>query len=148
MSPTSIQSLFPVGLQLQVPGPIMPRRKYKLHRLITASRKITLPFVPFPGLILTFALPKRRGFPDKVYLRVRAVEWLMSAQEFECVVDEISVSPDMTDVLEVRGSPRIEKHFRELQNNLGHLGFDVTTDMESLSWAIHKAASGRDMAEA
>jgi hypothetical protein len=69
----------------------------------------------------------------------------MLAQEFDCVVDEISVSLDLDDMLEVRGSPRIEKHFLELETNLHRLGFDTRTDMESLSWALHKTASGRDL---
>ena len=142
---TSVQGFFRVSLQLRVPGPVMPRRKYKPHRLITASRKIILPFVPFPGLILTFTLPKRRGLPDTVYLRVRAVEWLMPAQEFDCVVDEISCSLDLDEVLEVRGSPHIEKHFSELEANLRRLGFDTRTDMEAFSWALYKTASGREL---
>lgn len=147
MEPPAIQPCFSVGLQLQVPGPVMPRRKYKQHRLITASQKISLPFVPFPGLILTFTLPKRRGHTSTVYLRIRTVEWLISAQEFDCVVDEISVSLDMSDMLEVRGSPRIEQHFRELETNLRSLGFDTRTDMEALFWALHKTASGLDLSD-
>lgn len=147
MNPTSIQLCFPVSLQLKVPGPVMPQRKFKQHRLITASRKINLPFVPFPGLILTFTLPKCRGHTSTVYLRVRTVEWLMSAQEFDCVVDEISVSLDMNDMLEVRGSPRIEQHFHELETNLRLLGFDTRTDMEALFWALHKTASGLDLGD-
>lgn len=138
---------FSVNLQLQVPGPIMPRRKYKEHKLLTASAKRTLPFIPFPGLILTFAIPKRRGLDSHVYLRIRTVEWVMSSQEFDCVVDEISLSPDLSDVFEVRGSPRIPQHFLELENYLRYLGFETRTDMQSLYWAIHKTASGIELGE-
>ena len=39
--------------------------QYKLttdeHRLLTAEGSTTLPFVPYPGLYLTFSKPRKRG---------------------------------------------------------------------------------------
>ncbi|MBL8879116.1 MAG: hypothetical protein JNG88_08355 [Phycisphaerales bacterium] len=69
----------------------------------------------------------------------------MSALEFLCVVDEISISLDSMELFEVRGSPLIEKHFKEIEADLRYLGFEISTEMESPYWAIHKTASGRDM---
>jgi len=69
----------------------------------------------------------------------------MAAQQFDCVVDEISMSLDLNDLLEVRGSPRIEEHFTKLEAHLRYFGFDTRTDMESLLWAMDTTASGRDL---
>lgn len=136
---------FRVRLDLMVPGPEIPRRKHKDHKLLTATRKITLPFAPYPGLILTFPAPKKRLRLRDINLRVRSVEWLVDREEFACVVDEISTSLDIWDTLEVRGSPRTEQHFEEIQRSLEHSGFETTTEMESLAWALHKTASGVDL---
>jgi hypothetical protein len=100
-----------------------------------------LPFVPYPGLYLTFSKPRKRGMPFKLYLRVRAVEWQIPDERFECVADEILGSPLFDETHEVRGSARIEKHFIELQNALRLFGFDVTTDVDG-SIALHKCEDG------
>lgn len=136
---------FRVGLALQVAGPLMPHRKYKRHELLTASRKIKLPFAPFPGLVLNFTVPMCRGQPNSVYLRVRAVEWRISEGEFDCVVDEILTSVEMTSMLEVRGSPLIQRRLRQLEAYLRKLGFKTRRDLEALNWAMHLTASGIDM---
>lgn len=145
MERTQNDSSFEVGLQLQVPGPVRPRTKYKKHRLLTASLTITLPFVPFPGMLLTFELPPRRGRSSEVHLRIRTVEWLVSAARFNCIVDELTCAPEWDETLEVRSSPRIEQHFLEAEKSLRDLGFEVRTDMESASWALYKTASGIDL---
>jgi hypothetical protein len=51
-------SEYKVKLMLQVPGPLYPRRKHKQYRLLTVEGTITLPFVPYPGLYLTFSMPR------------------------------------------------------------------------------------------
>ena len=103
---------YTMKLMVQVPGPLRPRRKYKEYELLTAEGTITLPFVPCPGLYLTFSKPNpKKRDPFKLHLRVRTVEWLLTDRIFECVADEIFASAQSMEQEEVRGSPRIEKHF-------------------------------------
>lgn len=138
---------YAVKLMLQVPGPRYPRRKYKEHRLLTVEGAITLPFVPYPGLYVTFSKPhwrKNKKDPAKLYLRIRTVEWQVAERFFECVADEIFAREPGFELQVVRGSPHIEKHFNELQKTFEHLGFDVSTDMNAVLWALDKAADGTD----
>jgi len=118
-----------------------PRTKYKKHKLLRAERSITLPFVPYPGLYLTFSKPRKRGEPLTLYLRVRAVEWSIADSRFECVADEILGSPLFSETHEVRGSARIEKHFVDLQKTLRTFEFDVITDADGMM-ALHKCEDG------
>jgi hypothetical protein len=74
----------------------------------------------------------------KLYLRIRTVEWQVSERYFECIADETFAREPGFELEEVRGSPRIEMHFVELQKTFEHLGFDVSTDMNAISWALHK----------
>ncbi len=132
---------FNVNIMVQVAGPIRPRTKYKEHKLLRAEGSITLPFVPYPGLYLTFSKPKKRGGPLTLYLRVRAVDWNIAENLFECVADEILGSSVFDEMHEVRGSARIEQHFVSLQKTLGVFGFDVITDADG-SMALHKREDG------
>ena len=124
--------IFEVKLTLQAAGPIRPRTKYKHRRILRAEGRITLPFVPYPGLYLTMEKPKKRGDPLTLYLRIRTVEWVLPAQHFGCVVDEMIESNLFSELLEVRGSPRIEPHFIELEKTLNVFGFDVITDASAM----------------
>jgi hypothetical protein len=141
MSATAGQSEFKVNILVQAAGPVRPRTKYKKHELLRAERSITLPFMPYPGLYLTFSKPRTRGLSLTLYLRVRAVEWSVADNRFECVADEMLGSPLFSETHEVRGGARIEKHFVELQKTLGVFGFDVITDADGMM-ALHKCADG------
>jgi hypothetical protein len=100
-----------------------------------------LPFVPYPGFYLTMEKPRKRGEPLTLYLRIRTVKWALPAQHFECMVDEMLGSGVINETFEVRGSPRIEEHFRDLEKSLRIFGFDVTTDASS-QMALNKYADG------
>jgi hypothetical protein len=141
MSATTGQSEFKVEILVHAAGPVRPRTKYKKHKLVRAERSITLPFVPYPGLYLTFSKPRRRGLPLTLYLRVRAVEWSVADNRFECVADEILGSPLFSETHEVRGGARIEGHFVDLQKTLRVFGFDVITDADGMM-ALHKCEDG------
>jgi hypothetical protein len=101
-----------------------------------------LPFVPYPGLYLTFSKPKKRGLPLALYLRIRAVEWNIAENRFECVADEMLGSLLFSETHEVRGGARIEKHFVDLQSTLRVFGFDVITNAAALMIALHKREDG------
>src|SRR5579872_4429164 len=111
MTAISSPSDFKVNIMLQAAGPIRPRTKYKEHKLLRAEANITLPFVPYPGLFLTFSKPKKRGLPLTLYLRIRAAEWSIAENRFECVADEILGSLLFSETQEVRGRARNEEHF-------------------------------------
>ena len=100
-----------------------------------------MPFAPYPGLYLTFTKPRKRGEPTTLYLRVRAVEWSVSERQFECVADEVLMSPLFAELYEVRGGFRIEEHFVELQKTLSGFGFDVITNAEG-QMALDKCSDG------
>lgn len=143
MESNNISTEYTVKLKLQTPGPLYARRKYKQYKLITAEGIVTLPFVPYPGLYVTLSKPHpRKKDAIELNLRIRTVEWRITERIFECVADEISASSLNFELEEVRGSPRIEKHFLELQKTFELMGFTVTTDMKSYSWALHKMADG------
>lgn len=142
MSAISSPPDFRVNIMVQAAGPIRPRTKYKEHKLLRAEGSIMLPFVPYPGLYLTFSKPKKRGLPLTLYLRIRAVEWNIAENRFECVADEILGSLLFSETYEVRGGARIEKHFVELQNTLRVFGFDVITNAAALMIALHKREDG------
>jgi hypothetical protein len=137
----AIQSDFNVNIMVQAAGPIRPRTKYKEHKLVRAEGSVTLPFVPYPGLYLTFSRPRKRGEPLTLYLRIRTVEWNLAERRFECVADEMLGSNGFDETHEVRGSARIEKHFVELQQALRLFGFDVITDADGMM-ALHKRPDG------
>jgi hypothetical protein len=140
--PTSLrQCRYRVKLTLHVAGPERPRTKYKEHKLLRAEARITLPFVPYPGLYLTFERIAKQGSSRILYLRVRVVEWLMRKEEFVCVVDEMLGSNTFSETFEVRGGPRIEKHYVEIQRDLQDFGFDVQTDV-SAQTALNKYPDG------
>ena len=40
---------------------------------------------------------------------------------------------------------RIEKHFEEMQKTFEYLGFDVSTEMDASTWALHKSADGTEI---
>lgn len=141
MSAMAGQSEFNVNIQVQAAGPVRPRTKYKRHKFLRAERSMTLPFVPYPGLYLTFSQPRKRGLPLTLYLRVRAVEWSVADHRFGCVADEILLSSLFEETYEVRGCARIEEHFRDLQKKLRVFGFDVDTDVDSMM-ALHKREDG------
>jgi hypothetical protein len=138
---------YTVKLMLQVPGPLYPRRKHKQYRLLTVEGTITLPFVPYPGLYVTFSKPhlKKKKDPVKLYLRIRTVEWQVSERYFECVADETFAREPGFELQEVRASPHIDTHFAELQKTFEYLGFDVSTDMNAILWALHKTADGTEI---
>jgi hypothetical protein len=142
MSAISRPPDFRVNIMVQAAGPIRPRTKYKEHKLLRAEASVTLPFVPYPSLYLTFSKPRKRGLPLTLYLRIRAVEWSIAENRFECVADEILGSPLFSETHEIRGGARIEKHFVELQNALRVFGFDVITDADALMIALHKREDG------
>lgn len=138
---------YTVKLMLQVPGPLYPRRKYKQYRLLSVEGTITLPFIPYPGLYVTFSKPhrkKKEKDPVKLYLRIRTVEWQVAERYFECVADETFAREPGFELQEVRGLPHIETHFVELQKTFDYLGFDVSTDMNATLWALHKTADGTE----
>ena len=81
----------------------------------------------------------------KLYLRIRTVEWQVSQRYFECVADETFATEPGFELQEVRGSPHIETHFVELQKTFEYLGFDVSTDMNAILWALHKTADGTEI---
>jgi hypothetical protein len=141
MSAIPDQSEFKVNILVHAAGPVRPRTKYKKHKLLRAETSITLRFVPYPGLYITFSKPRKRGPSLTLYLRVRAVEWRIADSRFECVADEMLLSPLFSETYEVRGSARIEKHFVELQKTLRVFGFDVDTDADGIM-ALHKCADG------
>lgn len=122
---------FKVKLVLQAAGPVRARTKHKENKILRGEGSITLPFVPYPGLYLTMQKPRKRGEPLTLYLRVRTVEWNLRSEHFECAVDEMLGSNVFDETFEVRGSPRIEKHFLELEKSLRIFGFDVITDASS-----------------
>lgn len=139
---------YAVKLMLQVPGPLYPRRKYKQYRPLTVEGTITLPFVPYPGLYVTFSKPhwkKKKEDPVMLYLRIRTVAWQASERYFECVADETFAMEPGFELQEVRGAPHIEKHFVELQKTVEYLGFDVSTDMNAVLWSLHKTADGTEI---
>lgn len=142
MSTASNPSNFSVNIMVQAAGPIRPRTKYKEHKLLRAEAGIVLPFVPYPGLYLTFSKPRKRGLPLTLYLRIRAVEWIVTENRFECVADEILGSLLFSETHEVRGSARIEEHFLGLQNTLRVFGFEVVTDAAASMIALHKREDG------
>jgi hypothetical protein len=142
---TSSQSAFKVNILVQAAGPIRPRTKYKKHKLLRAEGSITLPFAPYPGLFLTFSKPKKRGEPLTLYLRVRAVEWNLGEERFECAADEILGSRLFWEIDEVRGGARIEEHFIELQRTLRVFGFGVITNADAVMVALHKWEDGTVM---
>jgi hypothetical protein len=135
---------YTVKLMLQIPGPLIPRRKHREFRLLTVNGTITLPFVPYPGLYVMLSKPhwKKKRESANLNLRIRTVEWHVSERYFECVADETFASEPGFERQEVRGSPHIESHFVELQKTFEHLGFDVATDMNAALWALHKTADG------
>ena len=135
-------SNFRVDIIVQAAGPIRPRTKYKEHKLLRAEASIMLPFVPYPGLFLTFSKPKKRSISKSLYLRIRAVEWNIFENRFECVADEILGSLLFSEVIEVRGSARNEQHFVALQKTLCMFGFDVITDAQCLFLALDKREDG------
>ncbi len=141
MSSITSQIDFKVNIMVQAAGPIRPRTKYKKHKLLRAEGSITLPFVPYPGLYLTFSKPRKRGEPLTLYLRVRTVEWNIAEHRFECVADEMLGSLLFSETYEVRGSARNDEHFVALQKTLGEFGFDVITDADGMM-ALHKCADG------
>jgi hypothetical protein len=141
MSNVTSPSDFDLNIMVQAAGPIRPRTKYKEHKLLRAEGSITLPFVPYPGLYLTFSKPKKRGGPLTLYLRVRAVEWNIAENQFECGADEILGSSVFDEMHEVRGSARIEQHFVSLQKTFGVFGFHVITDADG-SMALQKREDG------
>ena len=116
-----------VNLTLYAAGPTRERTKYKEPRLLMGEACINLPFVPYPGLYLTMEKPRRRGEPLTLYLRIRTVEWEVRRNAFRCMVDEMVGSGQFSETFEVRGSPRIEKHFLELERTLRTFGFNVDT---------------------
>ena len=63
MTSTTSQSEFRLNIMMQAAGPVRPRTKYKKHKLLRAEGSITLPFVPYPGLYLTFSKPRKCGLP-------------------------------------------------------------------------------------
>lgn len=142
MSITTSQSDFKVDIMVQVAGPIRPRTKYKKHKLMRAEKSIRLPFVPYPGLFLTFSKPRKRGMDLTLYLRVRKVEWDIAKHRFECIADEVLGDLVFSESHEVRGSARIEEHFVTLQKTFATFGFDVITDAAALIMALHKRADG------
>jgi hypothetical protein len=144
----SMPGEYTVKLMLRVPGPTCPRRKYKQYRLLTVEGKIYLPFVPHPGLYVTFSKlnwKKKEKDPVKLYLGIRTVEWQVSGRYFECVADETFAREPGFELQEVRDSPQIEMHFLELQKTFEYLGFDVSTDMNAILWALHKTADGTEI---
>ncbi|WP_145248749.1 hypothetical protein [Aeoliella mucimassa] len=115
---------------------------------MTVEGEITLPFVPYSGLYLTFSKPhwrKKHKDPVKLHLRIRTVEWQVSERYFECVADETFASEPGFELQEVRGAPQIEKHFVELHKTFEHLGFNVSTEMNATLWALHKEADGTEV---
>jgi hypothetical protein len=142
MSIAAGQSDFKVNITIQAAGPIRPRTKYKKHKLLRAEGSIELPFVPYPGLYLTFSKPRKRGMDLTLYLRVRTVEWNIAQHRFECVADEVLGDNTSIETYEVRGSARIEQHFVELQKALTTFGFEVITDAAAIIMSLHKRADG------
>jgi hypothetical protein len=137
---------YKLKLTIRVPGPLRPRRKYKEYELLTAEGTTTLPFVPYPGLYLRFSKPNpKKKDPFELQLRIRTVEWLITERIFECVADETFASAHSMELDEVRGSPRFEKHFAQLQKTFALMGFDVTTDMDGYLWTLHKTAGGEEI---
>ena len=137
-----------VKLMLKVPGPLYPRRKHKRYRLLTVEGTITLPFVPYPGLYVTLTKPhwkKKKKDPVRLYLRIRTVEWQVAERYLVCVADETFATEPGFELQEVRGSPHIETHFNELQKTFEYLGFNVSTDMNAILWALHKMADGTEI---
>jgi len=61
-----------------------------------------------------------------------------------CADETFAREPNF-ELQEVRGSPRIETHFVELHKTFEHLGFDVSTDMDAILWALHKTSDGTEI---
>jgi hypothetical protein len=133
---------FKAILTVQAAGPVRPRTKYKEHKLLRAEATIQLPFAPYPGLYLHFTKPKKRGMPLSLYLRIRAAMWVLPDGCFECVADEVLGSSVFDELTEVRGSPRYEQSFAELQKTLSTFGFTVDTDVDATDWALNKRPDG------
>jgi hypothetical protein len=76
----------------------------------------------------------------KLHLRIRTVEWQVAERYFECVADETFAREPGSELQEVRGSPHIETHFIELQKTFEYLGFEVSTEVDAILWALHKTA--------
>lgn len=129
---TTSETEFLVTLNIQVPGPVRPRPKYKEHKLMRGKAHITLPFVPFPGRYLSYSRPKKRGLPLTLYLRVRTVEWQITDRRFECVVDEALGSSVFREVVEARGFPRHERECLKIERALRDFGFEIITDASNL----------------
>jgi hypothetical protein len=88
---------------------------------------------------------KKKKDPVKLYLRIRTVEWQVSERYFECVADETFAREPVFELQEVRGSPRIETHFVELQKTFEYLGFDVSTDMNAIVGGLQRMADGTEI---
>jgi hypothetical protein len=132
---------FKVKLTLHAAGPVRARTKHKDHKILRADGCITLPFAPFPGLYLTMEKPRKRSEPLNLYLRVRTVEWVLLANQFVCVVDEMLGSNVFLETMEVREPPRIELHFEQLERSLKIFGFEVQTDVTTYM-ALDRYADG------
>jgi hypothetical protein len=141
MSSIAGHAEFDVKIMVHIAGPVRQRSKYKKHKLLRAEGSINLPFAPYPGLYLTFSKPRKRGEPTTLYLRVRAVEWNVFDRQFECVADEMLMSPMFSELHEVRDGARIEMHFVGLQKTLSGFGFDVITNADG-QMALDKCADG------
>ena len=135
---------FTVQLTLLAAGPVKPRRKYREPEILIAKLCISQPFVPYPGLYLTME-PKKRG-QRALYMRIRTVEWAIASESFECTVDEMLGALQFAETFEVRGGPRIEKHFLELERALRQFGFEFEMDMEAPR-ALYKHADGSRIVE-
>jgi hypothetical protein len=130
--PTSLNpSAFQVRITLQAAGPVRPRTKHKVNKLLQAERIIELPFVPYPGLYLTFSKPQKRGMDLTLYLRVRTIEWNVTESRFECVAYEILGSPVFDEMLDFRGGVRIEEHFQRLVKTLRAFDFEVDEKVQN-----------------
>lgn len=126
-------SAFQMKITLQAAGPVRPRTKHKENKHLRAEGSITLPFVPYPGLYLTFSKPQKRGQSLTLYLRIRAVEWNVTESRFECIADEILGSPVFDEMVDVRGGARIEEHFQRLVKTLREFDFEVDEKAQSLN---------------
>lgn len=131
---------FSVHLIVQQAGPIRKRTKHKRHKLLHAEKTIRLPFVPYPGLYLTFSKPRKRGQSLDLNLRVRCVEWKMNERRFECVADDMQLAG--AEMFEVRGGALYEEAFVKLEKTFTAFGFETTLNYESWFMALHKQPDG------
>lgn len=131
---------YSVHLIVERAGPIRKRTKYKKHKLLYAEKTISLPFMPYPGLYLTFSKPRKRGMPLDLNLRIRCVEWMMNERRFECVADDMQLSG--SERFEVRGDALYEEAFVKLEKTFAAFDFETTLDYESHFMAIHKQPDG------